>query len=88
MGIENISVLNDKQPVLPNCENCGHPANWHRLDDSTNVSPTDPNAKFRCIGYDPEHDRPGICVSHCPDYVHPSEKPKNVRNVFDDEQPM
>lgn len=26
------------------CQRCEHPASWHRLDDSTNVSPTDPNA--------------------------------------------
>lgn len=53
------------------CQRCEHPASWHRLDDSTNVSPVDPAAKFRCIGYDCE--KPGSppttdrCT--CPDFV-------------------
>ena len=36
------------------CSNCGHPQDWHRHDDADNVSPTDPNCRFRCIGYDCE----------------------------------
>lgn len=35
------------------CTRCGHSSDWHRLDDSSNVSPTDPNAKFGCLGFDP-----------------------------------
>lgn len=33
---------------LPPCQRCGHSPDWHRLDDSLNVSPTDPEAEFRC----------------------------------------
>lgn len=53
------------------CQRCEHPASWHRLDDSTNVSPTDPNAEFRCIGYDCEVDytKPPEVPCGCPDYV-------------------
>lgn len=53
------------------CERCGHSQDWHRLDDATNVSPTDPAAKFRCIGYDCETSGP-IQPSNrcdCPDFV-------------------
>ncbi len=54
---------------LPSCGECGHPADWHRLDDSTNVSPVDPAAEFRCIGYDCTIDGPiGICGYGCADY--------------------
>lgn len=52
------------------CANCGHPPSWHRLDDSLNISPTSPDAKFRCIGYDCE--MPGKPISNgckCPDFV-------------------
>lgn len=54
---------------LGDCERCGHSPDWHRLDDAQNVGPTDPEAKFRCLGYDCEKDGPptGSCV--CPDYV-------------------
>lgn len=46
------------------CERCGHFACQHRLDDSTNVSLTDPAAEFRCLG-------PGLdgCEDSCPDFV-------------------
>jgi hypothetical protein len=57
---------------LPNCARprCGHPADWHRLDDSTGVAPTDPGAAFRCIGYDCTTDGPPReCAAACPDYV-------------------
>lgn len=55
-----------------NCKRkgCGHPESWHRLDDSKNVSPTDPRAKFRCIGYDCEAPGPpkhNAC--DCPDFA-------------------
>lgn len=61
------------------CANCEHPRDWHRLDDSTNVSPTDPAVEFRCIGYDCE--KPGQsrtdgfrdgCDKACPDYRAPT----------------
>jgi hypothetical protein len=60
-----------------NCTRCGHPDHWHRLDDATNVSPTDPAAKFRCVGYDcdvggPLPSRP----CNCPAFVAPTEKPE------------
>jgi hypothetical protein len=54
------------------CIRCGHPPDWHRLDDSTNVSPTDPAAEFRCIGYDCEAPGPwpaGGRACDCPDYA-------------------
>lgn len=51
---------------------CGHPPSWHRLDDATNVSPVDPKAKFRCIGYDCEAAGPPQPPCGCPDYLeHP-----------------
>lgn len=54
-----------------NCKRCGHPQDWHRLDDSKNVPPTDPVAQFRCIGYDCESPGKGprINVCQCPDFV-------------------
>ena len=56
--------------ALPHCKRCGHPADWHRLDDSTNISPTLPEAKFRCIGYDCEAPGPPVKDGcDCPDYV-------------------
>lgn len=51
------------------CETCGHPASWHRHDDSDNVPPTDPSCKFRCIGYDCEvGGAPPKNPCKCPDY--------------------
>lgn len=49
------------------CTRCGHSSKWHRLDDSTNVSPVDPEAKFRCVG-------PLFtdCPQLCPDMVRPT----------------
>lgn len=46
------------ETVLPPCGRCGHSPDWHRLDDSKNISPTDPAAEFRCLGYDCEADGP------------------------------
>lgn len=58
----------DSSP-LPPCARCGHPADWHRLDDSLNVSPTDPAAEFRCIGHDCTAPGPLTpCDVACPDY--------------------
>lgn len=51
-------------PTLPNCERCGHAADWHRLDDSLNIGPADPAAEFRCLGVDFVG-----CADACPDYV-------------------
>ncbi len=53
------------------CQWCGHPADWHRLDSATNVSPNDPAAKFRCLGYDCEKAGPvpkSGRACDCPDY--------------------
>lgn len=58
--------------MTPTCVRCGHPQDWHRLDDSTNLDPTDPASPFRCIGFDCESAGPiGSCESMCPDYVQP-----------------
>lgn len=46
------------------CEFCGHTGHWHRLDDSLNVSPTDPEANFRCLG--PYFEG---CEHFCPDFA-------------------
>lgn len=54
---------------LGNCERCDHSPDWHRLDDAQNVGPTDPEAKFRCLGYDCEKDGPHVGGCDCPDYV-------------------
>lgn len=40
-------------------QGCGHPADWHRLDDALNIAPTNPSARFRCLGYDPSVDHSG-----------------------------
>ncbi len=32
------------------CAQCLHSSDWHSLDDSLNISPTDPRAPFRCRG--------------------------------------
>jgi len=63
-----------------NCKRCSHPSDWHRLDDSKNVSPTDPMAEFRCYGYDVTapgefHEAGELC--DCPDFV-PQEVHHNV----------
>lgn len=62
--------MNDAQ--LPNCtrSGCGHPADWHRLDDSKGLGPGDPGAEFRCVGYDCTAPGPiGSCAVACPDYA-------------------
>ena len=54
------------------CDRCEHPQSWHRLDDAKNISPTDPAAEFRCIGYDCEvGGKPPKHPCTCPDYVPP-----------------
>lgn len=59
--------------MTPNCTRCGHPQDWHRHDDADNVPPTDPNCKFRCIGYDCEvGGRPPANPCACPDFEEPS----------------
>ncbi len=62
--------------IFEPCALCGHPPGWHRLDDSTNVAPTSPEAMFRCLGYDCEAAGPlpaGGRACDCPDYVGPNE---------------
>lgn len=58
-------------PSLGPCQLCDHPSDWHRLDDSKNISPTDPAAKFRCIGYDctRNYSSPIVGDCDCPDYM-------------------
>jgi hypothetical protein len=52
------------------CQRCGHPQDWHRHDDADNVPATDPNCKFRCIGYDCEVAGPPVKNGcSCPDFV-------------------
>lgn len=48
---------------------CGHPADWHRLDDAQNVGPGDPGALFRCLGYDVHAPGKPERRCDCPDYV-------------------
>ncbi len=87
MGVDNISVLSDKQPTLPKCSNCGHPADWHRADDADNTPITDPDRKFRCIGYDCEVGGPiGFCQFGCPDYMEKGGALENLHNVFEDSE--
>lgn len=62
------------------CARCGHPADWHRHDDSDNTPPTSPSCKFRCLGYDcmapgfpdpdPRFEYGRAC--DCPDFEEPS----------------
>lgn len=55
---------------------CGHPAAWHRHDETTGVGPTDPAALHRCLGYDPTGQAPDGAVCACPDMVRePDPKP-------------
>lgn len=58
-------------------DGCGHSPDDHRLDDSTNVSPTDPAAEFRCVGHQ-EGDRWVAANCGCPDYV---ENVEHVRRI-------
>lgn len=52
------------------CARCGHPSDWHRHDDADNTPPTDPNCKFRCIGYDCEVGGvPPKNPCACPDFL-------------------
>jgi hypothetical protein len=52
------------------CQRYGHPQDWHRHDDADNVPATDPNCKFRCIGYDCEVAGPPVKNGcSCPDFV-------------------
>jgi hypothetical protein len=50
---EGGSVTLHKHP----CQRCGHSPDDHRLDDSLNIGPVDPRAKFRCVD------------CSCPDFV-------------------
>lgn len=53
-----------------NCARCNHPQDWHRHDDTDNIPPTDPNCKFRCIGYDCEvGGKPPANPCDCLDFV-------------------
>lgn len=63
--------------TLGPCKRCGHGPDDHRLDSSTNVSPTDPAAMFRCIGH-VEGDRWVSTDCDCPDY---EENPQHIRRV-------
>lgn len=47
------------------CKRCGHSPDWHRLDDSKNISPVDPAAEFRCYGYDVEAPGPTTNPVNC-----------------------
>ncbi len=60
--------------TLGDCKRCGHGPDDHRLDDSTNVSPTDPAAMFRCVGHQ-EGARWIATGCGCPDYV------ENIKDV-------
>lgn len=51
------------------CQRCGHTGHLHRLDDAQNVGPGDPEALFRCLGYDPALPGPPIRTCFCPDMV-------------------
>lgn len=56
---------------------CGHFRDAHRLDDSLNISPDDPAAPFRCVGY-PMSGRDEAPVKwidtecDCPDWEEPT----------------
>lgn len=52
------------------CQRCNHKADDHRLDDSTNVAPTDPAAQFRCV-ISPVWNRQPTC--DCPNFDPPPE---------------
>ena len=55
--------------TLSFCKDCGHGPDDHRPDDGSNVSPTDPLAKFRCVGHqNPVTERWIDTDCACPDY--------------------
>ncbi len=53
------------------CVRCDHFGCQHRLDDGLNISPTDPEAKFRCLG--PRLDG---CEERCPDMARAGDGPR------------
>lgn len=57
----------------PQCVRCGHVADWHRLDDASGKSPGDPDAEFRCLGFDPAAGGPPQRRCGCPDFVVPAD---------------
>jgi hypothetical protein len=72
----------DRKPLK--CARCNHPQDWHRLDDSKNVSPTDPKAEFRCIGYDcekPGLPPPALLICTCPDFVREQDVDRWIREL-------
>lgn len=59
-----------RTPAMHRCGQCGHPADWHRADDSQNIPATSPDLKFRCIGYDCEAPGPPVRDGcDCPDFA-------------------
>jgi hypothetical protein len=68
------------------CARCGHSSGWHRLDDSLNLSPNDPAAPFRCIGYDCTAAGPPGDPCGCPDFVGHADDPmgeSGIKFAFD-----
>jgi hypothetical protein len=51
------------------CDRCGHGSFTHRSDDSTNVSPVDPHAEFRCVWPMTVDSAPVVHLCACPDFV-------------------
>jgi hypothetical protein len=48
---------------------CGHPADWHRVDDATNLGPSDPGVLFRCLGFDVNAPGKPDRTCDCADFV-------------------
>lgn len=59
-------------PFRDLCVRCDHTSDEHRLDDAQNVGPTDPEAKFRCLGVELK----GGC--DCPDMVRSEQNLKDL----------
>lgn len=65
-------------PTQDYCAQCGHPAAWHRHDDTrcldTHQQPCVPeSAQFRCLGWDVDGPgfRPNGCAYNCESYQPP-----------------
>lgn len=52
-------IVDSREP----CLHCEHESRWHRLDDALNVSPVDPEARFRCLGVEFKG-----CYADCADF--------------------
>lgn len=51
------------------CGRCGHDSDDHLLDDSSNVSPSDPAARFACSFPAKHHGHAPVALCDCSDFI-------------------